>query len=227
MEMFCIEALVSMKFEMKYSTRFKQIVYFIGGFLYAAGFSILPFLFLYVLSHFAFSILFGEEIGADLAKTFFAVEIIGLIVFYTKNSQYYVKIDYRGVKISNYSFLHYGLRQPFRMNVIIPFDRIVGCTSSIPVDCPPNFRYAHYNGREMIARRRNLKRGKDINYIREPALAGGRYDKECVLLELDNKRIIVIPIDECDEFVELLDKYMQQYRELVRQRGNGKNDGAF
>lgn len=216
-----------MKFEMKYSTRFKQIVYFIGGFLYASMFTILPFLVLCVLSHFLFSILFGEEVGADLAKTFLAVEIIVLIIFYTKNSQYYVKIDYRGVKISNYSFLHYGLRQPFRINVIIPFDRIVGCTSSIPVDCPPNFRYAYYNGREMIERRRNLKRGKDVNYIREPALAGGRYDEECVLLELDNKRIIVIPIDECEEFVELLDKYMQQYRELERQREKQKNDGAF
>lgn len=51
---------------------------------------------------------------------------------------------------------------------------------------------------------------------KEPAIAGGRYDKECILLELNNKRIIVIPIDECEEFLELFNKYIEKYRELQK-----------
>lgn len=39
---------------------------------------------------------------------------------------------------------------------------------------------------------------------------------KCILLELDNKRIIVISIDECEEFLELFNQYIEKYKELKK-----------
>ena len=118
------------------------------------------------------------------------------------------------------NFVHFGLRQTFRMNVNVPYDRIVNCKKGVPVDCPPNYRYTYYSQLRTIKRYVDLKSGKDIPYMTEPAIAGGRYNEECILLELDNKRIIVIPIDECDAFLELFDQYMEKFKKLQKGKEN-------
>ena len=152
----------------------------------------------------------------------FAIEVFISVLIAIKCNKRYVKIDSQGVLIHNSNTEHFGLRQCSRLNVIVPFNRIVHCYKEIPVDCPNNYRYKKYNKFGANDVYFDYKRKVGVTKTKEPAISGGRYSEECVLLELDNKRIIVIPIDECEEFVELLDKYLQQYRELERQREKRK-----
>lgn len=74
----------------------------------------------------------------------------------------------------------------------------------IPVDCPKTYSYLIYKKFGGNDEYFDYIRKAGVIKTKEPALAGGRYDEKCILLELDNRRIIVIPIDECEKFLELL-----------------------
>jgi len=85
------------------------------------------------------------------------------------------------------------------------------------VDCPNNYTYKKYNRFGTNEVYFDYRRKVGVTKTKEPAISGGRYDEECVLLELDNKRIIVIPIDECDSFLKLFDQYMDQFKKLQKE----------
>lgn len=164
----------------------------------------------------------NDETGRSIlyVMAFFTLMIEYYLIW--KTSIYYVKITSKGIYLHHGNFVHYGLHQFPTINTTIPFKNIISCKIGIPVDCPPNFRYSYYNHISMIKRYFDIKRGKEVEYMKEPAIAGGRYDEECILLELDNKRIVVIPIDECEEFLELFNQYMEQYRALQNEKGEEK-----
>lgn len=160
----------------------------------------------------------GNETEKDLLIFLAIIAIILELFMIYKTSIYYVKITPKGVYLHHGNFVHYGLHQFPTINTTIPFKNILSCKIGIPVNCPRNFRYTYYNQFYMIKRYIDLKRGREVEYMKEPAIPGGRYDKECILLELDNKRIIVIPIDECEEFLELFNKYIEKYKELQKEK---------
>lgn len=150
----------------------------------------------------------------DCAYFILVIEIFISVLIALKSNKRYVKIDSKGVLIHNSNTEHFGLGQRNRLNVIVPFERVVGCYIEIPVDCPDNYKYKKYNKFGANEIYFDYIRKVGVMKTKEPAIAGGRYDKECILLELDNKRIIVIPIDECEEFLELFNKYIEKYKEL-------------
>lgn len=152
----------------------------------------------------------------DCAYFILVIEIFISVLIALKSNKRYVKIDSKGVLIHNSNTEHFGLGQRNRLNVIVPFERVVGCYIEIPVDCPDNYKYKKYNKFGANEIYFDYIRKVGVMKTKEPAIAGGRYDKECVLLELDNKRIIVIPIDECEEFLELFNQYIEKYKELQK-----------
>lgn len=227
-----------MRFKLQHSSKFKEGGYKVAHFWNCALLFTFPILIiaLVVWLSICYLLMLLEQAVAAMPifagivnwlfrNALYIIAIVALVVDIVtiwKTSIYYVEIKSKGIYLHHGNFVHYGLRQFPTINTIVPFKNIVSYKIGIPVDCPPNFRYTYYNHIYLLKRYFDMKRGKEVEYMKEPALAGGRYDEECVLLELDNKRIIVIPIDECEEFVELLDKYLQQYRELERQREKRK-----
>lgn len=152
----------------------------------------------------------------NVAYFVFVIEIFISVLIAFKCNKRYVKIDSQGVLIHNSNTEHYGLRQHNRLNVIVPFDRIVRCYKGIPVDCPDNYMYKKYNRLGANEVYFDYRRKVGVMKTKEPAISGGRFNEECILLELDNKRIIVIPIDECDSFLKLFDQYMDQFKKLQK-----------
>jgi|GEM_PF-1604943 len=225
-----------MKFTLQFGSEIKKIGYKFAHFWNYSFLFFLPFAIIMFAVYFAFLLMLIElqnagitlfligSVNDETSKSILCVMIVlTLIIEYYiiwKASIYYVELTPKGVFIHHGNFVHFGLRQTFRMNVNVPYDRIVNCKKGVPVDCPPNYRYTYYSQLRTIKRYVDLKSGKDIPYMTEPAIAGGRYNEECILLELDNKRIIVIPIDECDAFLELFDQYMEKFKKLQKGKEN-------
>lgn len=216
-----------MKYNLKFSNKFRKAisvlvlfsVYVLIDIFFIAALDIIAFL---IMLCFITVFDWNLALFMELFKLTIIIEVIFIIFIEIKRRSPYVKITPKGVLIYNSNGVHFGLRQYYRLNAVAPYDRIVSCKIGIPVDCPPNYRYQRYNTLFMIKRYFDLKHGKDVSYMKEPAIAGGRYDEECILLELDNKRIIVIPIDECSEFLEQFNKYFEQYKELQKKKEGKK-----
>lgn len=204
-----------MKFKLQFSSPIKMVGYKFAHFWNFAILFSIPFGLGCVILYFSIVIAIMEiETEKDLLIFLAIIAIILELFMIYKTSIYFVKITPKGVYLHHGNFVHYGLHQFPTINTTIPFKNILSCKIGIPVNCPRNFRYTYYNQFFMIKRYIDLKRGREVEYMKEPSIAGGRYDKECILLELDNKRIIVIPIDECEEFLELFNKYIEKYKEL-------------
>lgn len=156
----------------------------------------------------------------DCACFVFVIEIFISVFIALKCNKRYVKIGSHGVLIHNSNTEHFGLGQRNRLNVIVPYERVVRCYIEIPVDCPDNYKYKKYNRFGANENYFDYKRKVGVMKTKEPAIAGGRYNEECILLELDNKRIVVIPIDECDAFLELFDQYMEKFKKLQKGKEN-------
>ncbi len=209
-----------MKYKLKYKSALAKIYHSLLFYLCFAVIALLLFLvidllFLIVFSLFAVKYLPVTEQGIyDFARLVLVIETFISVLIALKLNKRYVKIGSQGVLIHNSNTEHFGLGQRNRLNVIVPFEHIVCCYIEIPFDCPDNYKYKKYNRFGANEIYFDYRRKVGVMKTKEPAISGGRYDEENILLELDNKRIIVIPIDECKEFLELLDRYMEQYKKL-------------
>lgn len=150
------------------------------------------------------------------------IEILIAIFIALQCNKRYIRIGSQGILIHNSNTEHFGLGQRNRLNITVPFERVVRCYTEIPVDCPDNYMYKKYNRFGANEIYFDYKRKVGIMKTKEPAISGGRYNEECILLELDNKRIIVTPIDECEEFLELFNQYMEQFKSLQKKQENNK-----
>lgn len=155
----------------------------------------------------------------------FVLEFLLALFIALYSNKRYIKISSKGILIHNGNTIHFGLSQQFRFNTMVSFDRIKKCYIEIPIDCPKTYSYLIYKKIGGNDEYFDYIRKAGVIKTKEPALADGRYDEKCILLELDNKRIIVIPIDECEEFLELFNQYIEKYNELHKE--NKKKDESF
>lgn len=209
-----------MKYKLQYKSALVKAYHSLLFYLCFAVIALLPIILINLLFVIVFD-LFAEEYLHiteqniyDCACFVLVIEIFISVLIALKYNKRYVKIDSKGVLIHNSNTEHFGLGQRNRLNVIVPFERVVCCYIEIPVDCPDNYKYKKYNRFGANEIYFDYRRKVGVMKTKESAIAGGRYNEQCVLLELDNKRIIVIPIDECEEFLELFNKYIEKYKEL-------------
>lgn len=135
------------------------------------------------------------------------IELMVIIVIECKRRNVYVRLYPYGVYICNNNFARFQSNQWYKLNATISFCDIVDCYSMIPSNVPKNYLYQYLEPIKMTSRRFGFSNAP--YYV--PAIASGRYDEECVLLELKNGKTIVLPIDQCDEFIELFNKYSKKY----------------
>lgn len=135
------------------------------------------------------------------------IELLVIIVIECKRRNVYVKLDSCGVYIYNNNFAKFQSNQWYKLNATLNFCDIADCYSMVPSNVPKNYLYQYLEPIRMTSRRLGLSNAP--YYV--PAIASGRYDKECVLLELKNSKTVVLPIDNCDKFIELFNKYSEKY----------------
>lgn len=211
-----------MKYKLKYKSARAKAYHSFLFYLCFSAIALLPIIVIDLLFVIMFAIFAAEHLPIteqniyDYAYFILVIEIFISVLIALKSNKRYVKMDSKGVLIHNSNTEHFGLGQCNRLNVIVPFERVVGCYIEIPVDCPDNYKYKKYNKFGANEIYFDYIRKVGVMKAKEPAISGGRYDKECILLELDNKHIIVIPIDECEEFLELFNQYIEKYKELKK-----------
>lgn len=137
------------------------------------------------------------------------IELFIIVVIECIRRNTYVSIDYNGVYVYNNNSVKFGMKQFYKRSATIPFSKITCCYVSVPNNVPRNYRYQYFSAFRNIGRSINSYLGNTNNPYYIPAVSRGRYDKECVLLELINGKTVVLPIDECDEFVERFNKYFR------------------
>lgn len=217
-----------MKFKLCYSSFLKEVFHALFIFIITAPFVAAAVFLLYLLFVFVLGLTVGkgfplpEQTVYDISHIFLAVEIIVAVVAQFKMSRCYVKVNPNGVFLHNANYVHFGLSRSMRLNTRIPFGRIVSCRAAVPLDCPEDYDYMNHKRLFKDNRYKDYIRKAGVVHTEEPAISGGRYDDRCALLELDTKRIIVIPIDECDMFTESVNRYLEQYKKL-EQAQNNKN----
>lgn len=215
-----------MKFKLRYSSVLKEFFYALFIFIITAPFMAAAVFIIYLFFVFAFGLTVGkvfqlpEQTVYDISHIFLAVEIIAAVAAQFKMSRCYVKVNHNGVFLHNANYVHFGLSQSIRLNTRIPFGRIVSCRSAVPLDCPEDYDYMNNKRLFKDNRYKDYIRKAGVVNTEEPAIPGGRYDDRCALLELDTKRIIVIPLDECDIFTETVIRYLEQYKKLEQDLNN-------
>lgn len=152
------------------------------------------------------------EVPSDVSKSILAslviIELIIIIIIECKRRNTYVSIDYRGVYVYNNNGMKFGVGQWYRRNAVIPFGKIVKCYSEVPKNVPKNYRYQYFAVFKHFARDFNQIIGKENSPYYLPAVSRGRFDEECVILELTTGKSVVLPIDECKQFVDLYNQYI-------------------
>lgn len=205
-----------MKFKLRYHSRLNKILSVLKNFAFALMLIITIQL---AVSFFLLILIVGFELELSKQSSYIILHIyidsgpVILCLSFLANNQY-VKIGPNGILIHNCNFIHFGLGQHYRINITVEFKHIVNCKIEIPVDCPKNYSYLMYSKCGDNKAYYDYRKKVGVMKTKEPAIAGGRFDEECILLELDNKRIIVIPIDECAEFLDLFNQYFEQYKIL-------------
>lgn len=136
-----------MKYKLKYKSARAKAYHSFLFYLCFSAIAILPIIVIDLLFVIIFAIFAAEHLPIteqniyDCAYFVLVIEIFISILIALKSNKRYVKIDSKGVLIHNSNTEHFGLGQRNRLNVIVPFERVVGCYIEIPVDCPDNYKY--------------------------------------------------------------------------------------
>lgn len=212
-----------MKFKLEYRNKsseiYSKIKLFIAFFIIDIAFT-LPMNFVFILPVMfivskIYTLFTGEiEVPESISNTaliiLLIIELAVIIAVEIKRRNQYVRLDYRGVYICNNNGVRFQPKQWYKINATISFYDIVDCYSMKPSNVPKNYRYQYIAPIKDTARHLGLS--NKPYYI--PAIANGRYNEECVLLELKNGKTIVLPIDNCDDFIsaynELAEKYVSK-----------------
>lgn len=144
-------------------------------------------------------------------------EVISVFVIETKRRKEYVRLDHRGIYIHTGAGENFGYFSINPAAILITFDKIKGFYCGVPYNMPKNFSYIYNNSFDIIiktfgsmtGRRGTLNSQKLI-----PSIPDGRYEEECIMLELKNGYTAVLPIEKNEQFKKYLNEYMDKYQEL-------------
>lgn len=209
-----------MKFEFQYSSRakeiFSKIKLFIAWLIIDVAFTLIIDAVLFIpitLIIDKIYTLFTKQI--EVPSTFSTpilillgvAELTVIIIVECKRRNTYVELNYSGVCIHNNNGMRFQPKQWYKINAAIPFYDVTDCYSLTPKNVPKNYLYQYIAPIKSTVH--NMGLSNNPYYL--PAIANGRYDEKCVLLELKNGKTVVLPIDDCDEFIELFNSYSEKY----------------
>lgn len=136
-------------------------------------------------------------------KSVLVIEFLIVLAINIKRRFLYCQMRYKGVYIYNNNFTKFGYGKFYKLNATIPYSEIETCYKARAVDCPPTYRYQYYYLFTYLSKKIN----KDTSYGYIPPILYGDYDSECVILQLHNKKIVPLPIEDCDGFIEEFERW--------------------
>lgn len=139
-----------------------------------------------------------------------------VLVFEKKRRIGYVRIDQRGVYIYTGTGETFGYFSANPMGVLITFDKIKGFYCGVPYGMQKNFAYIYKNSFDFLNKIIRANRGITHSQKLIPAIAKGKYDEDCILIELSNGTTAVLPVDNIDKFSKYLTEYLEQYKQLYK-----------
>lgn len=141
-------------------------------------------------------------------------EILFVLIYEKKRRNEYVRVDHRGVYIYTGAGETFGYASLNSMGILITYDKIKGFYSSVPYNMPQGPYYTYSNGFDFIKKLIKVNRTVQSSQRLIPAIPNGKYDDECVLLELSNGCTAVLPLENKEKFKEYLSQYLEKYKEL-------------
>lgn len=145
----------------------------------------------------------------------FAVELIIICITELKQSGVYVFVRSDGIVIHNRDYKCFGIIQKPSKSTFIPYNRILSCYIAVPRNIEKNAALMYKNTFDDI--RNSFHNTIGTRHLMKlplilPSIKGGRYDRECIMLELDNNRTVVLPVDECEKFTEAFNENFTVYK---------------
>lgn len=139
-----------------------------------------------------------KEYTYSLCKIVLVLELLFIVIVEFKRRITFCQLKGNGVLIYNNCFQKFGYGSFVKRCATVPYNQIELCYKAIPTGCPKTYRYQYYYPLSSLKK----KIAKDTSYRYIPPIAHGAYDSECVILQLHNKKIVPLPIDDCDGFIE-------------------------
>lgn len=124
------------------------------------------------------------------------IELIIIIIVEIKRRFTYCQIREKGIYIYNNNFAKFGCGSIFKRNATIRYSKIENCYIAIADFVPKN-----YSWMSLFKRiHRRILKSEQYDYI--PAIADGDFENECIILELKNGKAVVMPIENCEQFLK-------------------------
>lgn len=151
-----------------------------------------------------------STVGYIVILCIIIIELVAICISEYRQRQLYVFVRFDGITIHNRSYENFGVNQRPKRKTFIPYSRILSCYSAIPYNIEKNAWFMYKNTFDDV--NNFFKQTIGVRHIMNaplvlPAINGGRYDEECVMLELDNNITVALPINECGQFLEIFQKY--------------------
>lgn len=144
-------------------------------------------------------------------------EVLFVLIYEKKRRNEYVRVDHRGVYIYTGAGETFGYTSLNSMGILITYDKIKGFYSSVPYNMPQGPYYTYSNGFDFIKKLIKLNSRAESSQRLIPAIPNGRYDENCVLLELSNGCTAVLPLENDEKFKKYLSQYLEKYKEFNKQ----------
>lgn len=123
------------------------------------------------------------------------VEFVIILIVEIKRRFIYCEFREKGIYVYNNNGVKFGYGNIFKKNAIIPYDEINACYISTG-----EFVTKSYSALSYFKRFKNrLLHESKYDYI--PAIAYGDFENDCIILELENKKGVVLPIENCEQFI--------------------------
>ena len=211
-----------MKFKIEYSSKASKVLMF--G-LYWFGSFILDFMIAFIINLVTLlpnlvlitqlcSVIYKvenvpQEISIKYICAFYAIQCIIIAVVEIKRRFLYVKVEPDGIFVYTNLFMKFEYGKWYRRNVKLRYYDIECCYKCNGYFLPKT----HISEYWFVKAFRRIENAVYSVQEREykTAIAFGRYNADCIFLDLKNGKTAVLPIKDCDTFLAEYEKYAQRY----------------
>lgn len=154
----------------------------------------------------------ADEVPVSFIKTsysvIFIIEILFIAFIEIKRRFTYCELKSYGLYIYNNNGMKFGYGNWYKRNATIPYSQIELCYISKADFVPKNYWKQIWFISMFRYLNRKINKSSTYDYI--PAIANGNYKSNCIIIELKNKKAVVLPIDDCDDFLSKYNSIINQ-----------------